>query len=569
MVVWASADGGSVGLNVQMINDNSGVLWEENGREFFEGIDGDAVDIQAFPWQNDEIVFAWADTRRAAQGTITLGQTIDKNGVTSFATNGKSLSTNEESQQPYVSLSGNNGLNIGFMNTLEGVELLYASKVDANLDPLWNANGIRVYSSGFLSQINPILVEDESNYTYYFWTEYRYQTLPIYYDVFVQKFDANGNGQWIGGGEPLFESFFGDKYVRDAYVAADGNLLVVWNTLTLDGSTLYVSKIDSQTGDVIWTDPLADEEYKQSNSVSCYDATSDELWVAWEDLRNILQGVDIYASQYNSDGVVIDDIPVATESFDQVQLSMSRALDNSGRVMVAWASFENSLQYDIWTRDVNSEIPAEHLTNLTSNETDPSIQVISQDRYIISWTDSRAGIHSDVYFYDSKEGEMANTPNGIPVGATILNQTNSKIIPFADNDVNAPKYLIFWEDRRASGKSELTNLYAQAYFDPTIVGVEDQTKRPETFIVEPAYPNPFNGRVSITVAVDQAQKIQLEIVDITGRNVFSETINVTGGYHTLNWNGLNNAGEIANSGIYFAKISGDVFSHSQKITYIK
>ena len=72
---------------------------------------------------------------------------------------------------------------------------------------------------------------------------------------------------------------------------------------------------------------------------------------------------------------------------------------------------------------------------------------------------------------------------------------------------------------------------------------------PESFKLHPAYPNPFNANVSLSLDVTRTQDIQLQVFDITGRLVetlYSGKLNA--GSHKFIWSPLTAA-----SGMYFVR----------------
>ena len=89
------------------------------------------------------------------------------------------------------------------------------------------------------------------------------------------------------------------------------------------------------------------------------------------------------------------------------------------------------------------------------------------------------------------------------------------------------------------------------------------------FLVEHAYPNPFNGQVIISFTAPAAEPVDLAIVNLQGQVVYSLKTVGTGNQSRLRWNGTWNDGRPARSGSYFARIrsaSGDI---TQKLLYLK
>jgi len=105
------------------------------------------------------------------------------------------------------------------------------------------------------------------------------------------------------------------------------------------------------------------------------------------------------------------------------------------------------------------------------------------------------------------------------------------------------------------------------YVDPS--GIEEHTC-PDNFQLGMAYPNPFNSRVSIPYIVPDAASIQIDIYDLRGRLIQSETLahppQFTETYH---WNGTNDSGENCSSGMYVIRLIQNGHSASSKIVLLR
>ncbi len=88
---------------------------------------------------------------------------------------------------------------------------------------------------------------------------------------------------------------------------------------------------------------------------------------------------------------------------------------------------------------------------------------------------------------------------------------------------------------------------------------------PASFKLHPAYPNPFNANVSLSLDVTRTQDVQLQVFDITGRLVetlHSGKLNV--GSHRFIWSPLTAA-----SGMYFVRAYSQDLSQTIKVVLLK
>lgn len=86
----------------------------------------------------------------------------------------------------------------------------------------------------------------------------------------------------------------------------------------------------------------------------------------------------------------------------------------------------------------------------------------------------------------------------------------------------------------------------------------DFSETPKSFIVLPAYPNPFNPVTIIAYGLDRDSDITIQIYDIRGKLV-NTLLNTEQqqGWHTIAWNGTNHYLNQVPAGIYIAKISSN------------
>jgi flagellar hook assembly protein FlgD len=90
---------------------------------------------------------------------------------------------------------------------------------------------------------------------------------------------------------------------------------------------------------------------------------------------------------------------------------------------------------------------------------------------------------------------------------------------------------------------------------------------PGSFVLHPAYPNPFNPSTTISFDISDAtdRNTSLHIYDITGKLV--ETLvngTVPVGTHTITWNPKN-----LSSGLYIVQLKAGNKTFNQKLTFLK
>ena len=564
MVVWSNASTGSIGITAQHVTAAGVPSWDIDGTEFFFGIDGDANKIQTLSWSDNDALIFWEDNRWSGTGSVAMAQVMDQTAGISHAMDGVSVSGNEQQSSPLIISDNQGGAFISYTNIAEGTELLYAQHINEALEPTWADAGIQVNPNAILGQIKPEMATSADGHLYYFWTE---EVFFVGVTLFGQKFDADGNPQWTDGGLAIVPPLAGrDPSAISATGMADSTVVLVWESETVDSTKTYITKV-SQAGDVVWTTGLTTAAGSQRGSVTAYNPLTDLITIGWEDLRNlIISSVDLYAVTIDTDGELSEEQLINDDFGDQTELKLSFADDNSSVLYAAWQSYDG-FQHDIFVKNLTTDTDAEQITTLTTENKTPALRAINGSRYLVVWEDGRLGIHTDLYFYDSHPYSRGHQMEGVALSRAVLNQMQPQIVPFADSNPDSLTYLIAWLDMRSSGKTELTNIYAQAYSGQMPVAIDDVVVA-ESFKVKAAYPNPFNGAVTIPIENGARANLDIYIYDIKGREVLHQNL----GNHpnsSYTWNGKNGFGQTLSSGIYMLTIASDSRQNTQKIMLLK
>ncbi len=104
----------------------------------------------------------------------------------------------------------------------------------------------------------------------------------------------------------------------------------------------------------------------------------------------------------------------------------------------------------------------------------------------------------------------------------------------------------------------------------TIVSIAQDTNLPEKFELSQNYPNPFNPITSIRYALPEQSMVKLTIYDMLGKEVINLVNKVEkAGFKSVDWNGLNQHGQLVSTGIYFYRIQAGNFSQIRKMIFIK
>jgi hypothetical protein len=92
-------------------------------------------------------------------------------------------------------------------------------------------------------------------------------------------------------------------------------------------------------------------------------------------------------------------------------------------------------------------------------------------------------------------------------------------------------------------------------FDEIIVLAENSRNMPAVMKINGNFPNPFNPSTTIEFSLDTDGFVTLDIYNISGQKI--KTVyakNVTAGVHSVLWDGTDENGVAASSGIYFCRL---------------
>ncbi|HBN45598.1 MAG TPA: peptidase S8, partial [Candidatus Marinimicrobia bacterium] len=93
---------------------------------------------------------------------------------------------------------------------------------------------------------------------------------------------------------------------------------------------------------------------------------------------------------------------------------------------------------------------------------------------------------------------------------------------------------------------------------------------PDAFSLQPNYPNPFNPVTNIRYGLPEPKNIRLTVVNILGQEV-TELSNGWQdlGFHSVQWDGLNQFGKNVSAGMYFAVLTDGKAIRVQKMLLLK
>jgi len=133
----------------------------------------------------------------------------------------------------------------------------------------------------------------------------------------------------------------------------------------------------------------------------------------------------------------------------------------------------------------------------------------------------------------------------------------------------------FFADKAGSGI--IVAFASPAAFGGTVAGVTAASKVtvvadvPQDFELQGNYPNPFNPETTIRYALPTDGTVSIVIYDAMGQEVarLLDGVNQEAGYHSIQWNGRDAAGQEVASGVYLYTMHAGTFHVSKKMTLLR
>lgn len=127
-----------------------------------------------------------------------------------------------------------------------------------------------------------------------------------------------------------------------------------------------------------------------------------------------------------------------------------------------------------------------------------------------------------------------------------------------------------FDDTTISGHGDRDFFVVKIASDGNITGTTDDKNIAYRFSLSQNYPNPFNPTTEIQYALPSSARITIKVYNILGQLVRTLVdAEQNAGLHTTTWNGTNETGETVSSGVYVLRLEAEGASLSRKMTFIK
>jgi hypothetical protein len=312
-------------------------------------------------------------------------------------------------------------------------------------------------------QYSPAMVSDGAGGAIVIWKDYRISGYPYFPNIYAQRISAEGTVSWTANGVAICT----DTHGQDMHaIASDGagGAIVTWcerrNGINYG---IYAQRI-SAAGTVQWTaDGVALCTAGVAPAIAS-DGAGGAI-IAWMDERVSGWGgtINLYAQRISAAGAVqwpVDGVALCTAAGNQEAPKI--VADGVGGAIVTWQDFRNSFDYNIYAQRISAEGATQWEADgvalcLTPNQqTYATIVSDGAGGAIVTWSDMRSGVASDVYAQRvSADGSVPWTADGVAISTAPGHQSKSTIT--SDGVGGA---IVTWMDDRLGGLSD-NDIYAQ------------------------------------------------------------------------------------------------------------
>ncbi|MBU1101626.1 MAG: SBBP repeat-containing protein [Bacteroidetes bacterium] len=179
------------------------------------------------------------------------------------------------------------------------------------------------------------------------------------------------------------------------------------------------------------------------------------------------------------------------------------------------------------------------------------------DVFVSCFSNDLTTVHSSTYVGDSGDddfGQVLVTNEGIYV----IGATKSVNFPVSFNAY----------DKEHNGSNDIFIIKMDEDFSPVSSMGEPELDR--DFRLMNNYPNPFNPSTLISFSLEKSSHVKLDVFNSLGEHIVNLIDNdLNAGDHTSNWNGKSSSREMANSGIYFYRLTSGNYSEVRKMVLQK
>ncbi|MGD1048903.1 MAG: FlgD immunoglobulin-like domain containing protein [Candidatus Krumholzibacteriaceae bacterium] len=544
IVAWQDFRSNNVlDIYAQRVNSSGYALWVANGVAVCTGQTGVTMS-QIIADGAGGAIIVWYD-RRNFNNEI-FAQKISSGGVVQWTANGANICNNTSSQNsPALVSDGSGGAIVAWQDNRSGNNDIYAQRISSAGAVQWAACGVVVCNAS-AAQSNPQIATDGSGGAIIVWADHR-NTLDD--DVYAQRLDASGNAQWTANGVGVVSWTTGDQNGCRIVPGASGGAIVAWLDTRAGNADIYAQGLDA-SGACLWTAngvAVCTAANGQTNP-QLIQSVSGGAIATWQDERGASGVWDVYAQRINANGTIAwasNGVVITAATGNQT--TPQPAPDGVGGAFITWADLRAG-NADVYAQRADAAghtVAGTELQEWSAAAAGPGIE--------IEWTLSEAG--AGIEFFVLRSSGPAGAFDEIPASALEREGLSFSFTDTGCEPGGAYRYRV--DARDESGRRTL--------FETGLIRMPAAS-----FTLYQNSPNPFNPSTTIRFSVREACDVSLAVYDASGGLVrrLVEGRAATGG-HAVEWNGLDEHGNLATSGVYFCRLKAGKETSSRTMILLR
>lgn len=306
IVAWRDSTSYYQPIYAQRVTAAGSVAWTSNGVAISTTA-GYSVSPHVVPDGNGGAVIAWTCGTYVSSGPSSSYvnydayiQRVNSSGVKQWGGgNDVALCTDVQPQESFsIAGDGSGGAFVAWEDFRSGTSWdIYACKVSSSGTQQGAANGVAVCTT-YNHQISPEVMSDGTGGAFIIWPDYRAGN----YDLYARRMDSSGSVAWQANGVRLVTGSWGSQ--MDPKVVSDGagGAIIVYNEHDWGG--VSVQRMNS-SGTPLWNDVLGVWTANAADAwtlPAIVPAANGGAIIAWTDTRNGSTNKDIYCALVSANG---------------------------------------------------------------------------------------------------------------------------------------------------------------------------------------------------------------------------------------------------------------------------
>ncbi len=548
------------------------------------------------------MIVTWEDYR-SGSGYDIWAQRVTNWSTVLWAAGGNPVCLESGNQiDPQLVQDGEAGAIIAWNDTRLSTDEVYAQRISYDAALQWSSSGIRVcYETSDKTDFQ--MVADGEGGAIFSWTDFRYW---VTYDIYAQRLNGSGTILWDSNGEEISGMIFNQMKPAITIDGCNGALIAWQDDRNQSGGyDIFAQRIERNG---YWG-------YPAPVITGIRDVPGDQgsqVYLAWDASR-----LDIYPEDrigYYTIWRAIDEtaamamLESGAVKFEEIIKSRDSGTEASGtlmfeddpdrnpvvrlgvlagepyywqQIMTVYSSdYVDHYSMTVYTLFDSTDSSNEyHYFQVIAHESDPT-------EFWVSAVDSAYSVDNLAPAPPlGLAGEQLYSPEGLQLtwdpnsesdlaGYNIYRGVSSDFTPGPGNFVTStPDTTTLdgdwsWETGywyKVAAIDIHGNESVFAIFGPDMVTGDDPIPLPDATFLAQNYPNPFNPVTNIRFGLKESGYISLRIYNAAGRLVTTliDESRPAGSY-TAKWNGRDNNGSSAASGVYFYRLNAKEFEETKK-----